>query len=184
LLAIVLGGPTPSPRAQSIAGVLATVPVWRARALGVDGVVSEYGIPRDWASRVMPLYELIERRWTASLPAVESTHDAVFLFDDLRRSSVEKIAVLLLDGCRRSLGVEIVAVGSINRASVLPSDVLASALRAGTASIVVAHCHPSGNPRPSRADREHREPAAGRKSAAGRAPRSHHRGAGRDVLVR
>ena len=48
-----------------------------------------------------------------------------------------------------------VSVGTLNAALVHPREVLGPALRLlGVNSIVVAHNHPSGDPTPSREDRE------------------------------
>jgi DNA repair protein RadC len=71
----------------------------------------------------------------------------------LRRALREEVWVLMLDARHRPIHCETVAVGSINSSRLAPRDVLAPALRAGSAAVVVAHNHPSGDPAPSRADR-------------------------------
>lgn len=59
----------------------------------------------------------------------------------------------MLDARHRPMACETVAVGSINSSRLTPRDVLAPALRRGSAALVVAHNHPSGDPSPSHADR-------------------------------
>ena len=55
LLALVVDGPAPSPEARSAAAVLARLPRWQGRSLGVDGLVADYHIPPAWAEQVVRL---------------------------------------------------------------------------------------------------------------------------------
>jgi DNA repair protein RadC len=88
-------------------------------------------------------------------PIVRTARDAADivgpLFAELRE---EKLSVLHLDAERRLLGLVeggLEAYGEVN----LPiRSIVADALRFGTASIVLAHNHPSGEEAPSRADVE------------------------------
>jgi DNA repair protein RadC len=48
----------------------------------------------------------------------------------------------------------VVSVGSLNASIVHPREVYKPALATSSAAIVIAHNHPSGDPSPSREDRE------------------------------
>jgi len=154
LIAQVLAGPEPAAQVVRCAADLARLPFWRRRALGVDGLVSECGLSIDRAVRLAALWELAERWYPDDRPSVSSPRDALLLLDDLRRARAERIVALLLDARHRLLRVEEVAVGTLNATRLQPRDVLAPALGAGAAAIVLAHNHPSGDPAPSRADRQ------------------------------
>jgi len=155
LLALVIDGPAPSPEARAAAAALARVPRWQGRALGVDGLVAECHVPPAWAEQVAGLYELASRHPASTdMPAIESLNDAMLPFENLRSSRVEVAAVLLLDAERRPHGVHTVGVGTVNRVSMTARDVFAPALQRDVAAIILAHTHPSGDPRPSRKDKE------------------------------
>ncbi len=153
LIARVLGGARPSPSLVRCAARVAAVPVWERRILGAAGLVNEHGITLDRAVRLAAIWELAERWFPDDRPAITSPRDAVLLLDGLRSASREEVWVLMLDARHRPIRSETVAVGSINSSRLAPRDVLAPALRAGSAALVVAHNHPSGDPTPSRADR-------------------------------
>jgi DNA repair protein RadC len=52
------------------------------------------------------------------------------------------------------LGYNVVSVGSVNASIVHPREVFKAAVLLNAASLIIAHNHPSGDPAPSREDRE------------------------------
>ena len=64
----------------------------------------------------------------------------------------EVFACLFLDTRHRLIGFEALFLGSVDRASVHPREVLKQALAHNAAAVVLAHNHPSGNPEPSPSD--------------------------------
>jgi DNA repair protein RadC len=153
LIAQVLEGPEPAVQVLQCGEKLAQLPFWQRRALGVSGLVAEHGIPERQAVRLAALWELAERWFPDDRPTVSSPHDALLLLSTLGDKRVEHVVVLMLDARYHLVGMETVAVGSVNVSRLQPRDVLAPGLRAGAAAIVVAHSHPSGDPSPSAADR-------------------------------
>lgn len=154
LIARVLGGAEPAAAVVRCAAELARVPFWRRRTLGATGLVLEHGVPPQRAVRLAALWELAERWFPDDRPSVSSPRDALLLLDDLRGSRTERIVSLLLDSRHRLIRRELVALGTVNASRLSPRDVLAPALVAGATAVVVAHNHPSGDPTPSRADRQ------------------------------
>ncbi|SXG00576.1 DNA repair protein RadC [Klebsiella variicola] len=65
----------------------------------------------------------------------------------------EVFMVLYLDNQHRLLESETLFAGSINHVQVHPREVVKSALRFNAAAVVLAHNHPSGDPKPSQCDR-------------------------------
>lgn len=61
---------------------------------------------------------------------------------------------LLLDGKNRILKEVRVSEGSLNQSIVHPREVFSPAVRESAAAIILVHNHPSGDPAPSREDRE------------------------------
>ena len=66
----------------------------------------------------------------------------------------EKFLVLLLDSKNQVIRMEQVSEGSVNSSVVHPREVFAPALLYHAAAILVAHNHPSGDPKPSQEDKE------------------------------
>ncbi len=86
-------------------------------------------------------------------PQVRGQGDAAaLLWQVLQSYDREAVAVLFLDGARRVIGWDVPYIGTMTATQAEPRGILAPALFANARAIVVAHNHPSGNPRPSRQD--------------------------------
>jgi DNA repair protein RadC len=72
----------------------------------------------------------------------------------LRFASHERFLVVLLDGRHRVLRQELVSQGTLTASLVHPREVFRPALREAAAALILVHNHPSGDPTPSREDRE------------------------------
>ena len=64
----------------------------------------------------------------------------------------EQFHALFLDTRNRLIRDELTSEGSIDQAAVYVREVVRRALELGSASIILVHNHPSGDPKPSRAD--------------------------------
>lgn len=65
----------------------------------------------------------------------------------------ECVLAIFLDARHRVSGYAEVSRGTLNAARLQARDIFVPALLANSASVIAAHCHPSGDARPSRADR-------------------------------
>lgn len=79
---------------------------------------------------------------------------ADILMPRLRYERHEKFLTVLLDSKNRIMRIEQISEGSVNSAVVHPREVFAPALLYHAAAILVAHNHPSGDPKPSNEDRK------------------------------
>jgi DNA repair protein RadC len=79
---------------------------------------------------------------------------AAYLRTKLRGSEREIFCCLFLDQKHRVLGFEKLFFGSISEAKVYPREVVKSALKRNAAAVILCHNHPSGDAKPSAADRE------------------------------
>jgi DNA repair protein RadC len=89
----------------------------------------------------------------ADRPLLSDTR-AVRLYLQHKLSGYERevFACLFLDTRHRLIGFEALFLGSVDRASVHPREILKQALAHNAAAVVLAHNHPSGNPEPSPSD--------------------------------
>lgn len=77
-----------------------------------------------------------------------------FFHHELRDNRKELFLTLLLDGKNRITRKVQVSEGSLNQSIVHPREVFAPAVRESAAAVIFIHNHPSGDPVPSREDRE------------------------------
>lgn len=82
-------------------------------------------------------------------PAVTSPADIYRAVRHLADADREVLAVVHLDHKHRLRGAEVVAIGTLDQASVHPREVLKGALLSNSAAFALVHTHPSGDPWPS-----------------------------------
>lgn len=73
-------------------------------------------------------------------------------FSFLMRETKEMFLTLHLDGKNRIICLDLVSIGSLNQSIVHPREVFKSALLSSTASLILVHQHPTGDPAPSQED--------------------------------
>ena len=115
------------------------------------------GIGGAKAATLAAVFELGHRAVKESLARVDmSTPQAVYeyLAGDLRYEQQENFVVLMLDTRRHLIRSSNISKGTLNRTMVHPRDVFREAIVSNASSIIVAHNHPSGDPTPSKLDRE------------------------------
>lgn len=66
----------------------------------------------------------------------------------------EIFCIVILDARNQVLGVNTVSIGSVSCSIVHPRETFRPAILMGASAIVLAHCHPSGDPEPSKDDLE------------------------------
>jgi len=75
-------------------------------------------------------------------------------FRELHQEPVEVFKVLVLDSKNRPLHIEMISRGSLSTSIVHPREVFWSAVYHRAAAIICVHNHPSGDPAPSKEDRD------------------------------
>ncbi len=77
-----------------------------------------------------------------------------YLRADMVHHAIERVRVLHLNTRNMLIRDEVMSEGSIDQATVHVREVIRRAIEIGSASIILVHNHPSGDPSPSRADIE------------------------------
>ena len=75
-----------------------------------------------------------------------------YLSLDMALLPTERLRVLFLNTGNRLLYDETLGEGSVSEAPVYPREIMRRALEVGATALILVHNHPSGDPRPSRAD--------------------------------
>ena len=106
--------------------------------------------------KIEVIYELVQRinkQPRDNRYIIRSPEDAYdILKDNLRYEMQENFVVLLLDTKNQVIGTKLLTKGTLVSSLVDPREVFKVAIDAKAMSIIVAHNHPSGNPRPSNED--------------------------------
>lgn len=113
-----------------------------------EGLAAFWGLWREFLARLGE--QAVRDRVLVDDPAVV----ADLARERLGHLSGEEFWALLLDAGNKVLGWEQVSQGTVDRAPVYPREVMALALKRQAAGLVMVHNHPSGDPKPSDADRE------------------------------
>ncbi len=115
-----------------------------------------HGIGNAKAAQIAAVFEIARKLEIYSdepkrkIRSPADVHD--LLYPKLREVKKEKLTVLYLDTKNQVLKEEVVSVGSLNANIVHPREVFKSAVMESSASVILTHNHPSGDPTPSRED--------------------------------
>ena len=95
--------------------------------------------------------ELGYKAFRASDQAAELGHQLI------KQNDREHMIVLCLNGQNKPVNVNIVHVGTVDQCNTNPRDILKPAILSNASNIIVLHNHPSGDVKPSNADRDFTE---------------------------
>lgn len=115
------------------------------------------GIGSAKAATLAAVFELGHRAVKEEVAREDmSTPAAVYnyLAGDLRYEQQEIFVALMLDARRHLIRRCNISKGTLNRTMVHPRDVFREAILCNAALVILAHNHPSGDPNPSKLDRE------------------------------
>jgi DNA repair protein RadC len=121
-------------------------------------LISVDGVGPTLALRILAGIELGRRsvKNTDTLKTIINTSsDSLKHFSDIRSRKRECIKGLYLNARFELVHSEILTIGSLTKAEILPRDILIPAMEYGCAYIVLGHNHPSNSSKPSSADIQH-----------------------------
>ena len=129
-----------------------------ARTQDVRELTRIPGIGPAKAAVILAALELGRRLAEAESQPFQTIHcpedGAMLVMPRLRSENHEHFLVVLLNSKGKVTGIEPVSEGSLNASVVHPREAFAPALLHHAAAILAVHNHPSGDPTPSREDRE------------------------------
>ena len=115
------------------------------------------GIDSAKATTLLAAFELSKRALEVNdtnLPVISDAKDAVAQLSDMRDLKKEHLVALYLNAKNQLVHKETISMGTLNANLVHPREVFEPALKYSAAQIIVAHNHPSGDPKPSEDDLE------------------------------
>ena len=116
------------------------------------------GIGRAKAIQLQAIFAIAKRlnalAYRSKYP-IRSSYDLyLYIAPKLKDRKQECVAIMLRDSQGNLFQDAILGVGTLNQVIIHPREVFHHALHHRAASLVLAHNHPSGDPKPSRADIE------------------------------
>ena len=115
------------------------------------------GMPMDKAIRLAITFELGRRAAKEVLSKLKVDSPEIvcqLMAQDLRALQRESLRVLLLDTKHQLLRIEEISLGSLNESIAHPREIFRPAVVHSAYAIILVHNHPSGNPKPSKADKD------------------------------
>lgn len=123
----------------------------------VDSLQKVDGIGKDKAATLAAAFELSRRilsqsKWFSNRK-ITSPQDIAEIFIPILRDEIkEKFIVVCLNSANKVIKYETISVGNLNSSVVHPREIFKVAIDNSSASIILIHNHPSGNPEPSTED--------------------------------
>ena len=97
------------------------------------------------------VFEVVEPRFPVNFSKSKDVYDTMKTY---KKSDREIFFILFLNSKNSMLDYVIHTIGTVDSSAVYPREVIRSTLINNASSIIVCHNHPSGDPRPSEADKE------------------------------
>ena len=124
--------------------------------MNLDEFMELRGIGKAKATQLMALSELSKRFKTyraGDMYKISQPKEAAdYVMEDMKSLDVEHLKVIMLNTKNMVISVRDVSIGSLNSSIVHPREVFCEAIKKRSASIIVCHNHPSGDPTPSNED--------------------------------
>ncbi len=123
----------------------------------LESLKKNAGIGNDKAATLLAAFEISRRvlsqsKWSNDAK-ITSPEDVANLFIPILIDEVkEKFIVVCLNSANKIIKQETISTGSLNSSIVHPREVFKVAIECSSASIILIHNHPSGNPEPSNED--------------------------------
>jgi DNA repair protein RadC len=157
LLAIILRTGSREENVVSMSSrILSEYSIKQLSLANVKRLTQIHGIGEAKATQIAAVFELARRLETfieEPKRKVCSPKDVyTLMYPKMREQKKERFITLYLDTKNQILKEETVSIGSLNASIVHPREVFKSALLESSASVIMIHNHPSGDPSPSRED--------------------------------
>jgi DNA repair protein RadC len=123
----------------------------------IESLTKFSGIGKDKAVAIAAAFELgkridFQKKWFAE-KKISSPADVADIFIPILRDELkEKFIIVCLSSANKIIKWETISVGTLNSSVVHAREIFKAAVENSSASIILLHNHPSGNPEPSNED--------------------------------
>lgn len=152
LIAILLGSGIRGKDVRKLAKEIMLLLDSSYQTISLDELCSIHGLGIAKASQILASIELAKRYTSQINTRISSAEDIYRELKAFAAKQQEYFLTITLDGASHIINTRTVFIGTLNQTLVHPREVFADAIADRAAGIIIAHNHPSGTLRPSRAD--------------------------------
>ena len=120
--------------------------------ISIDKLQHIHGLGTAKSAQIIASIELSRRYLIKNNATIKSAEDVYNELKDYTKKEQEYFILITLDGASHIVNKRVLFIGTINQSLVHPREVFANAISDRSASIIIAHNHPSGTLKPSNAD--------------------------------
>lgn len=155
LLAILIGSGIKGMNVQKLAKQIISKFGKNFLNISVDNLLTISGIGKAKALQIVSAIALVKRFCEESDTAgiIKNSKDVLSLTYDLKDKKKEYLVCLYLNARNALIKKEIISVGVLNKSLFHPREIFHPAVELNSASIILVHNHPTGDPTPSEKDR-------------------------------
>lgn len=154
LLAILLGSGIEGMNVLQLSKkILQTISKIGKEKITLGDLLKIKGLGNAKSAQIISVIELT-RRLNTETSEILSAEDVWKFCADIRESKKEHLVAFYLDTQNRLIERQIISIGTLDSSLVHPREVFEPAIALHSASVIVAHNHPSGVLEPSHEDRE------------------------------
>jgi len=124
------------------------------RNISTKKLIKIKGVGDVTSMRILAGIELGRRVYflEGNTKTLKNSKEAYEYLSNMQNLKQENIVGVFLNARFEVLKKKTISIGSLNRATLLPRDIIIPALEVNASSVILAHNHPSGNCEPSRED--------------------------------
>jgi DNA repair protein RadC len=121
-------------------------------ALNYQSLTEIKGVSLATSSKILASLELTRRHLVRDVAPLRTQQEILARLADIRTKQQEYFVCLSLDGGQRLIAQRTITIGTLDTVIAHPREIFSDAIADRAASIIVAHNHPSGDPKPSAKD--------------------------------
>jgi len=152
LIALILGSGTKGQDVRTMAAEIAKLIADKKGKVTLEELSKVEGIGLAKAAQILASFELARRYMVKETVKVSEAKDVLPLLSDIASKQQEYFICISLNGANEVIEKRIVTIGLLDKSPVHPREVFADVITDRSASIVLAHNHPSGELKPSNSD--------------------------------
>jgi DNA repair protein RadC len=152
LLEVLIGSGTAGADVSYIARQIQKLLSKGTDAVSYESLTAIKGVSIATAGKILAALELAKRHLIRDITPLLTQNDILARLSDIRTKQQEYFICLSLDGGQRLLAQRTITIGTLDSVLAHPREVFADAIADRAATIIVAHNHPSGDPKPSQKD--------------------------------
>jgi len=123
----------------------------------VDDLLEVSGIGQAKALQIVSAVSLVKRFYAdekSNEIIIKNSQDVLSLTYDLRDKKKEHLVCLYLNARNVLLKKEIISIGTLDKSLIHPREIFGPSVELRSAGIILIHNHPSGDPTPSKQDKD------------------------------